>query len=322
MSYLRDSFGSVRRKPAVDRGAGRRGEGMPESYSSKLQLWEGWMPAMVKGPAPPMPGDRPFPTPNYRLESADRLYAGETLNANGRIREGADPFTLQWFLEIENARHSRYGGWIPRLLEFVKHGGETLLGLGNGLGTDWVQYARHGAQVIACCPSTERLALIQRNFALRGLEAAFLHANPTTIPVESGSIDVVCIANLLEEVPDPSIVIDEVYRLLKPGGKVLAVIPARFDLDFWLRRCLPWRSWFRSRTAANPGTTLFSARMLRQLFGRFVEARIYKRHLRRAEVPHLWRWLPHPLLERMFGRLLILKAFKPLSAAMPVPLAA
>jgi hypothetical protein len=118
---------------------------MADSYSSKLQLWEGWMPALVKGPAPPMIGERGLNGPHHRLEFADRLYAGESLHFNGQLREGADPFTLQWFLDIENARHSRQGRWIPRLLEFAKHGGETLLGLGNGLGTDWVQYARHGA---------------------------------------------------------------------------------------------------------------------------------------------------------------------------------
>jgi hypothetical protein len=72
----------------------------------------------------------------------------------------------------------------------------------------------------------------------------------------------------------------------------------------------------------NLETTAFSARTLRQFFGRFVEMHVTKRHLRRSEVPHLWRWLPHALLERLLGRLLIIKAFKPLSAAIPVPLAA
>jgi len=296
---------------------------MAESYSSKLQLWEGWMPALVKGPAPPMPpGERLLAAPHYQLEFADRLYAREALHVNGRPRQGAEPFTLQWFLDIENARHSRYGSWIPRVLEFVKHSGETLLGLGNGLGTDWVQYARHGAQVIACCPSAEQLALIQRNFALRGLQGVFLHANPASIPLEPASIDVVCVADLLEDVASPARVIEEIYRLLKPGGKVLAVTPARFDLDFWRRRCLPWHALLRQRAESHPQAVTFSARALRHFFGRFVESRVYKRQLRRAEVSHLWRWLPHPMLERMFGRLLIIKAFKPLSAAIPVPLAA
>jgi ubiquinone/menaquinone biosynthesis C-methylase UbiE len=295
---------------------------MAESFSSKLQLWEGWMPALVKGPPTAMPGDRPLAAPHYQLEFADRLYAREALNVNSRPRQGAEPFTLQWFLDIENVRHNRYGSWIPRLLEFVKHSGETLLGLGNGLGTDWIQYARHGAQVIACCPSAEQLALIQRNFALRSLQGVFLHANPASIPLEPASIDVVCIADLLEDVASPSRVIEEIYRLLKPGGKVLAVTPARFDLDFWCRRCLPWHALLRRRTTSHLHPVAFSGRALRQLFGRFVESRVYKRQLRRAEVPHLWRWLPHPMLERMFGRLLIIKAFKPLSAAISVPLAA
>lgn len=294
---------------------------MSESYSSKLQLWEGWMPAAVKGPAPP-PSERLVVAPTYPLDMADRLYAREALHVSVRSRQGADPFTLQWFLDIENARHNRYGTWIPRLLEFAKHTGETLLGLGNGLGTDWIQYARHGANVISCCPSAEQLALIQRNFSLRGLNGGFVHANPTSIPLEPASIDVVYVADLLEEASSPTTIVEELYRLLKPGGKVLAVTPARFDLDYWNRRFLPWHGLFQRGIAANPRSVSFSARGLRHLFARFVDGRVHKRQLRRAEVPHLWRWLPHPMLERLFGRLLIIKAFKPLSTAISVPLAA
>jgi ubiquinone/menaquinone biosynthesis C-methylase UbiE len=294
---------------------------MADSYSSKLQLWEGWMPALLKGPAPPA-DERAGIGSSYRMELTDRLYAGETLHEQGRAREGAEPFTLQWYLDIENARHSRHGRWIPRLLEFAKHGGETLLGIGNGLGTDWVQYARHGADVIVCCPSSEQLALIQRNFELRGLRGVHLHANPRSMPLESASIDVACVTNLLQDLPDPPAVIDEIYRVLKPGGKVLAVTAARYDIDYWRRVCLPWHGWRPSQSTRPRSTHSFSARALRQIFGRFVESRVHKRHLRRSEVPHLWRWLPHPLLERLLGRLLIIKAFKPLSAAIPVQLAA
>jgi ubiquinone/menaquinone biosynthesis C-methylase UbiE len=294
---------------------------MADSYSRKMQLWESWRPALIKGPGPPKLAERSLPGASP-LEFAERLYIAETLQSNHRHREAAEPFSLQWFLDIENARHGRHGRWIPRLLEFAKHRGETLLGLGNGLGTDWVQYARHGAEVVACCSSAEQLALIQRNFELRNLRGLFLHANPRAIPLESASIDVVCATNLLQDIPDPSAVIDEIYRLLKPGGKVLAVLPARFDIDFWRRRFLPWHAWLLPRTSPNPPATSFSARALRQLFGRFVEAHVSKRHLRRSEIPHLWRWMPHPLLERVLGRLLVLKAFKPLSAAISVPMAA
>jgi SAM-dependent methyltransferase len=242
---------------------------------------------------------------------AARLTADEVFGAVNRIRAGAEPFTLQWFLDVEIARHSRHGRWIQRLLEFQKHSGETLLGLGTGLGADWVQYARHGAEVVVCSPSLEQLALVQRNFALRDLPGQFLHARPTALPLEAASIDVACLTGLLGDA-DPQPLVDEVYRVLKPGGKVLAVTPARYDIDFWRRLWLPWRR----RTPSPAGPVSFSGRSLRRLFGRFTEHRIHKRQLRRSEVPHLWRWLPLSLLERLFGRVLVLKAFKPLSAAM------
>jgi ubiquinone/menaquinone biosynthesis C-methylase UbiE len=255
---------------------------------------------------------------------AERLFEEESLNrvSPSALPAASEPYSLQWFLEIETQRHGRQGRWIPRLLEFAKHGGETLLGLGNGLGTDWIQYARHGAQVVVCTAATEQLALVRRNFELRGLPGRFLSAPATSLPLEMSSIDVVSISGLLDEVADPHTVVQEVYRVLKPGGKVLVVTPARYDIDYWSSLLCPWRRWLRpNRTPAPPGR--FSARRLHRLFGRFVEHRVYKRQLRRSEVPHVWRWLPLPLLERLMGRVLVLKAFKPLSAAINVkPLAA
>ena len=57
-------------------------------------------------------------------------------------------------------------------------------------------------------------------------------------------------------------------------------------------------------------------------FRRFEEHRVCKRQLRRAEVPHLWRVVPLPLLERLMGRVLVVKAFKPVSTAILLQAAA
>jgi len=285
--------------------------------SGKLQIWESPLLARNRGPSPPA-GER-APAGPPPAGHADRLFAQETLHPLRRPPEGVDPFSLQWFLDLENARHHRYGRWLPRLLEFAKHGAETLLAVGTGLGTDWVPYARSGARVVVCSPSAEQLGLVRCNFELRGLGGTFLHASPAALPLEAASIDVACVSNLLHETSAPQAVVDEVYRVLKPGGKVLVLTPARYDIDFWCRRCLPWHRWLRGRPT--PPHSL-SARDLRRLFGHFVEPRLYKRHLRRADVPHVWRWLPLPLLERLLGRFLVFKAFKPLSAAKGAQLAA
>jgi SAM-dependent methyltransferase len=108
-------------------------------------------------------------------------------------------------------------------------------------------------------------------------------------------------------------VIEEVYRVLKPGGKVLAVTPAYYDVDYWKRTLFFWRRWFQPNRGKNPlrCRRRYSAAQVRQLFSRFNEMRIRKRQLRRLEVPHVWRWIPLPILARLMGRVLVLKAFKP-----------
>ena len=128
----------------------------------------------------------------------------------------------------------------------------------------------------------------------------------------------VCVSSLLHEVGDPQAVVNEIYRVLKPGGKVLAVTPARYDVYYWSRFCFPWFT----HAPADRSTVRFSGRGLRRLFGQFVEQRIRKRQLRRSEVPVVMRWLPRPLLERFMGKVLVLRAFKPLSAAAAIRLAA
>lgn len=265
-------------------------------------------------------------TPNdvWANQKARALYARETLHPNpalAALPEGAEPFTLQWFLNIQHQRHHRKGRWIPRLLEFAKHSGEMLLGVGNGLGSDWVQYAREGAAVTVCSSSAEELSHIRRNFESRGLTGKFHHSAPSNLPLPNATIDVVCLGDVLFETADPQAVVQEVYRVLKPGGKVLALAPAYYDMDYWHHMIFPWLRWLGWVGPANLEAG-YSARRLCRLFGEFVEHRVHKRQLRHSEVPHIWRFLPMSLLQRMFGRTLILKAFKPLSAIATQPMAA
>jgi SAM-dependent methyltransferase len=295
---------------------------MDNSYTSQLHIWENWPRSVVRD-FPFVPGHQ-IGLPNA-TEFARRLYACESLEPAipSRAEQATEPYTLQWFLDIENQRHKGRGKWIPRLLEFAKHSGETLLGLGNGLGTDWLQYARHGAEVVVCSSSAEQLTLIRRNFELRNLTGRFLHTSPQSLPLETASIDVACVSSLLQEVSDPRLIVEEVYRVLKPGGKVLAVAPARYDADYWLNQCTPWRRWIgRPIRPGEEPLVQYTRHGLKRLFTSFIERRVYKRHLRRSEVPHLVRWLPTPFLERLVGHLLILKAFKPLSTAITVRAAA
>jgi SAM-dependent methyltransferase len=291
---------------------------MADASFGELRLWDASRSARVRGPAPP------GAVTAAPASLAEELATQEILRAPTSPREPVEPLSLQWFQELQAIRHNRQGRWIARLLEFGRHSGERLLGLGCGLGSDLVEYARHGAEVLAACPSAEQLALVRRNFEVRGLRGLFLHANPVTLPLESASIDVICLNGLGDPPAEPAPLVDELYRLLRPGGKLLAVVPAHYDIEYW-RRWLPgaephapgFAGGLLARSARR-----WRARELKQLFGRFSEPRICKRHLRRNEVPHLWRWLPVALLERLAGRLLVFKGFKPVSSAIAFQAAA
>lgn len=253
-------------------------------------------------------------------EVAERLFHREAFR---KLPSGTtlEPFSRDWFERIHDQRYARHGQWMPRVLEFARHRGDIVMCLGEGLGTDWLQYARHGADVITLCASHEQLDLIRTHFEHCGQFARFLHGSPQHLPVMSDSVDVVCVQGLLHELDDPAPVVDEVYRVLRPGGKVIAVAPAKFNASFWYNASYPWRHWFGyPRGERMPAAT--TGRAMRQAFSQFVDHKVSKRHLRRGEMPHLWRWLPLTAMERVVGNLLVLKAFKPLSAAIRVAQAA
>ena len=59
-----------------------------------------------------------IPGPHMSYEFAQKLYDYEALSpAPGKPprEEPLEPYSLQWFLNIENQRHSRQGRWIPNL---------------------------------------------------------------------------------------------------------------------------------------------------------------------------------------------------------------
>jgi SAM-dependent methyltransferase len=232
-----------------------------------------------------------------------------------RGRREYEPYSAAWFEEIEQKRYHRHGAWLTRALEFGRHPGESLLVLGCGLGTDAVQYARTGTNVTIATAPDEYPHVVRDNFARHALEAEFAALDGPLLPFADGAFDVVTWNALYDADRPDAVRVAELFRVLKPGGKLIGLFPARFDAAFWQDVLLPLqRLWWRRPPdpATAPKTT---ARELRRVFAPFAEHRVSKRHLRRGELPHAWRILPLMLLERWIGRVLVLKAKKPIQFA-------
>ena len=100
------------------------------------------------------------------------------------------PMSAEWYDWVERKRYARHGSWIPRLLEFARHPGEQILCLGDGLGTDWVRYARNKAHVTVCGRDAAHVSLLKHPFAVRGLPGRFACVGEPVLPANDHSVDV------------------------------------------------------------------------------------------------------------------------------------
>lgn len=237
-----------------------------------------------------------------------------------RAARGLEPYSSAWFDELEQKRYTRHGAWLPTALELGRHPGESVLMLGPGLGSDVIRYVQQGTEVTIGITPADSPELIRLNLARHGLDVRMVNLDDHELPFHSGEFDVV-VWNALHSFPsEPERLIDELFRVLKANGKVIGFFPARYDTGFWQDVLLPLQ-WLYWRRSPDPTTApKRSARELRRVFAQFTDHRVAKRHLRRSELPHLWRTLPLILLERIIGRVLVMKAFKPLNASKAMPI--
>lgn len=240
----------------------------------------------------------------------------------------AQPHTLEWFLEAERYRYDDYGPWMHETMEFAGHGGERVLEIGAGMGTDLAQFAKHGAIVTDLDLSSGHLALAKENFALRGLEGAFVHHDAERIPFPDDTFDVVYTNGVIHHTPNTQSVIGEILRVLRPGGKAIVMVYAENSLHYW-RNLVGWQGLVYgklgtrsigdvmsetvelSEAGARPLVKVYTAKRLRAMFSAFEDVSIVKRQLTPPEVPRLLAWLSADRLGRLMGWNLVLKARKP-----------
>ena len=282
-----------------------------ESGTGNLKLFAGLSDSAEHATPLPMPAP-PAPLPDPHVAATRELIRPPAVRP---ARRDSEPFSAAWFDELEQKRYQRHGHWLHKALEFGRHPGESLLNLGCGLGIDALRYARTGTRVTVATTTDERPDLIRENFDRNGQFAEFVTLTGPRLPFADGAFDVVSWNGLYDVAePDP-LRVDELFRVLKPGGKLIGLFPAFYDAGFWQNVLLPFQRLYWRQPPAPATAPKVTAHELRHLYRRFSEHRVSKRHLRRGELPHLWRLLPLMLLERAIGRVLVLKAKKPILVA-------
>jgi arsenite methyltransferase len=102
--------------------------------------------------------------------------------------------------------------------------GERVLDLGCGAGTDSLvaalQVGPEGT-VTGIDMTPEMLAKARDSAAELGLEnVTFVEGEAEVLPFRDGSFDVVISNGVIDLIPDKDVVFSEVYRVLRPGGRI------------------------------------------------------------------------------------------------------
>jgi SAM-dependent methyltransferase len=108
-----------------------------------------------------------------------------------------------------------------KVLRFVvTSGDERVLDVGTGAGALAFVLAPHVREVVGVDESPERLAEArQRSGAYPNV--SFVEADARQLPFESGSFDLVTTLRTLHHVRRPELVVAEVARVTRPGGRIL-----------------------------------------------------------------------------------------------------
>ncbi len=140
--------------------------------------------------------------------------------------------------------------------------GETIGDFGCGTGAYAADLAQAGCEVVGIDESPAMLAEARGKSAVGG-SISFLQADLADLPLRPSTLDAVLLQVTLEFVPDPAIVLNEAFRVLKAGGRlVLGLISGDG----------PWAGHYRKRAARDPESIyshahFFTLEEIRNLLG-------------------------------------------------------
>lgn len=120
--------------------------------------------------------------------------------------------------------------------------GDRLLDLGCGFGRHAFEALRRGARVVACdmaYPELQQVlatadAMKEAAEIAPGLSCTSVQGDGTRLPFADGTFDRIIASEVMEHVPDDLAALDELTRVLRPGGTIAVTVPA------WLPEKICW----------------------------------------------------------------------------------
>jgi SAM-dependent methyltransferase len=164
----------------------------------------------------------------------------------------------------EEERYANYP-WLYEAAEFRRHKGERVLEIGCGTGCDLLQFAKHGASAVGIDIVPEHIRLARERV---GNLAQVLQGDGTNIPFQDESFEYVYSHGVLHHLDRPRRMVEEIFRVLRPGGWFNVHVYALWS--YWpillmLKHGWNWKLWIEN-TKDPVHIDLYYGRKLRCLF--------------------------------------------------------
>ena len=167
--------------------------------------------------------------PNDNLK--ERVRAFWQANPCGVKFADAAPGTRNFYELIEAHRYTTE--WhIPGAADFANARGLKVLEIGCGLGTDGAQFAEAGADYTGVDLTEAAVALARKCFEFNGLPGKFQTADAENLDFADESFDLVYSHGVLHHTPDTQKAINEVHRVLRPGGRAVVMLYHRNSYNY------------------------------------------------------------------------------------------
>lgn len=222
-----------------------------------------------------------------------------------------------FFARLERERYE-LEPYIPGFARFEEARGKKVLEIGVGAGSDFVNWARHGAEATGVDLTEHALRLTGERLQREGLRAELRLADAEHLAFPDESFDLVYSWGVLHHTPDTRRAIGEVHRVLKPGGRALIMlyrVPSWTGFALWSLHCLsrlrPWQSakWAIGRYLESPGTKAYTDLEARQLFHGFAHVSVRRRlshgDLLLMRAGTRYRSWPYRLIWRLYPRWMV-----------------
>lgn len=209
-----------------------------------------------------------------------------------------------------------------QLHEYADFKGKNVLDVGCGNGYVLEKYAIEGANAHGVDITPMSIRLCEERFKYSNLTGSFQVANAEELPFPDNYFDCVCSMGVLHHVPNTEKAVSEIYRVLKPGGRLIVMFYHRNSALYRINFSI--RAMFGKKTKqelvnefdglGNPKGWVYSKSELKTLLGSFKNIHMWAGYLIGTMVlPRGGRFIPNALLkpfEKMGGWNLYAKANK------------